>query len=254
MNRTRWLATAAAGVVLAVGGGVALAAGGSSDPNSDFLGDVAQRLGVSQDDLERAIEDATIARIDEAVDKGDISKEDAEALKKRIRSGDSPAILPSLRGKGLGVGPLGLGGPKPRLVVPGGKRFGPHELPILPGILPGADLMDTAADYLGVDEAEVRRALGRGTSLAELAKSKGKSVDGLKDALRGAIRDDADKAVDDGDLTRKQADDLVERLGKLIDELVDTGLEGGFGFRFKGGDGHRDFELHLRVGPNEARP
>jgi hypothetical protein len=234
MNRTRWLATAAAGVVLVVGGGVALAAGGSSDPNSDFLGDVAKRLGVSQDDLERAIEDTTVARIDEAVDRGDISKEDAEALKKRVRSGDGPAILPGFRERGFGVGPLGLGGPKPRLVVPG------HPHGILPGIPPSADLMDTAADYLGVDEAELRRALARGKPLADLAKSKGKSVDGLKDALRAAIREDADKAV--------------EKFGKLIDEIVDAGLDDGFGFRFKGGDGHRDFELHLRAGPNEARP
>jgi lambda repressor-like predicted transcriptional regulator len=331
MNRTRWLATAAAGIAVVVGGGVALAAGGSSDPSSDFLGDVAKRLGVGQDDLKQAIEDATIARIDEAVADGDISKEDAEALKKRVRSGDAPAILPGFRGKGLGVGPLGLGGPKPRLVVPGhlpggdligaaadyldmtraevvdalrngqsladlaktkgksvdglkdalrsaitedadeavdelversggpglefgppGKRFGPlgpPKLPILPGVRPGADLMDTAADYLSMDAAELRRALARGRSPAELAKERGKSVDGLKDALHAAIREDADKAVDDGDLTRKQADELVEELGRVIDNAVDGGLNGAFGFRFKGGNRDGDFEFHLRVGP-----
>jgi lambda repressor-like predicted transcriptional regulator len=328
MNRTRWLATAVAGLAVVAGGGAALAANGSSDPDSDFLGDVAKRLGVGQDDLEQAIEDATIARIDEAVADGDISKEDAEALKERVRSGDAPAILPGFRAKGLGVGPLGPGGPKPRLVVPGplpggdligaaaeyldmtraevleglrdgksladlanakgksvdglkdalrseiskdadeaiddlversggpglefglpGKRFGPlgpHKLPMLPGILPGADLMDTAADYLGMDAAELRQALARGKSPAELAKEKGKSVDGLKDALHATIREDSDKAVEDGDLTSEQADNLVEKFGNVIDEIVDGGLKGGFGFRFKGG--HGDFELHMRVG------
>lgn len=60
MNRTRWLAAGAVALALAVGGGVALASGGSDNSDSDFLGDVAKRLGVSQDRLEGAIEGATI--------------------------------------------------------------------------------------------------------------------------------------------------------------------------------------------------
>lgn len=51
-----------------------------------------------------------------------------------------------------------------------------------------------------------------GKSLADLAKDKGKSVDGLKKALRDPIRKDADKAVEDGVLTKEQADRLVEEL------------------------------------------
>jgi lambda repressor-like predicted transcriptional regulator len=72
--------------------------------------------------------------------------------------------------------------------------------------------METAADYLGLDTADVREALRDGESLADLAKDKGKSVDGLKKALRDPIRKDGDKAVEDGVLTKEQADRLVEEL------------------------------------------
>ena len=70
-----------------------LAASGSSNPPADFMGDVAKRLGISQHRLEGAIEDATIARIDAAVAAGDVTKEEGEALKERVRSGITSAEL-----------------------------------------------------------------------------------------------------------------------------------------------------------------
>jgi lambda repressor-like predicted transcriptional regulator len=353
MNRKRWLTTAAAALAVVLGGGAALAATGSSDPASDLLGDVAKRLGISQDKLEDAIEDATIARIDAAVAAGEITKEEGDTLKERVRSGDPPAILPSFRGPGLGFGPLdrpGVLGPGPiagrnlldraadylgmdevevrealrdgksladlaktkgksvdglkhalrdevrkqadravdegvltteqadRLVEklssavdelveqtcsPGlkfglpGPRFGPDPLGppengIFPGGLPGSDLMETAADYLGIDGAEVREALGDGKSLADLAKAKGRSVDGLKNALRTTIRKDADQAVEDGLLTREQADGLAEKFGSAVDKLVEGSPKGGFDLDFRGRRGN--FEFHLRIAPEGRMP
>jgi lambda repressor-like predicted transcriptional regulator len=300
VNRTRWIASAAAGLAVVVGGGAALAASGSSNPPADFMGDVAKRLGISQDRLEGAIEDATIARIDAAVAAGDITKEEGEALKARVRSGDVPAILPGFDGPGHGLGAVG----PPRVLGPGpfagrdlldtaadylgmdeadlrralrdgkslvelakerGKsldglkkalgdepRFGhgplgPPEKGMLPGAFPGSDLMERAADYLGMTGADVREALRDGKSLADLAKDKGRSVDGLKRALRDAIREDADEAVENGVLTEEQADRLAERLGSVMDRLVEGGLRDGFDFDFRGGDGK--FELHLRIAP-----
>jgi polyhydroxyalkanoate synthesis regulator phasin len=215
MNRKRWLVTAAAGLAAVLGGGAALATTGSSDPASDFLGDVAKRLGISQDKLEGAIEDATVARIDAAVERGDLTKEQGEELKKHVRSGDGPEILPGFGGPKLGIGPLG-----------------PPEKGFFPGPFPGFDFLDSAADYLGMESADVRKALRDGKSLADLAKDKGKSVDGLEQALRDAIRDDADKAVDDGVLTKEQADRIAEKLSATVDELVEH--DGGPIFRFRG--------------------
>jgi ribosomal protein S20 len=218
VNVTRWLVTAVAALAVVLGSGAALAATGSSTPASDFLDDVAKRLGISEDKLEDAINDATIARIDAAVAAGDITKEEGDALKERVRSGEVPGILPSFRGPGLGLGPLGHDG-----------VFGPSRFP-------GTDLLDTAADYLGMDEPDVREALRDGKSLADVANDKGKTVDGLKQALRNAIRKDADDAVEDGVLTRQQADRMVEKLSDAVNQLVEErggpGLE--FGFRGPG--------------------
>jgi hypothetical protein len=221
MNGRRWLVTAAAGLAAVVGGGAALATTGSSDPDSDFFGDVAKRLGISQDKLEGAIEDATVARIDAAVERGDLTKEQGDELKKRVRSGDGPVILPGFRGPKLGIGPLG----------PPGKGF-------FPGPFPGFDFVEKAADYLGMDAADVRKALRDGKSLADLAKDKGKSVDGLEQTLRDTIRADADKAVDDGVLTKEQADRIATKLGSAVDDLVEGGR----------------FQFKLRIRPNGMRP
>jgi hypothetical protein len=222
VNGTGWLVTAVAALAAVVGGGAALATTGPSSHPSDFLGDVAQRLGISQDKLEDAIEDARIARIDAAVARGDLTKEQGEELERRARSGDGPGFLPGFRGRGFGPGPLEA----PR------KGF--------PGPFPGFDFLDKAADYLGMDAIDVRRALGDGKSLADLAKDKGKSVDGLEQSLRDAIRADADKAVDDGALTEEQADHIAEKLGGAVDELVKGG-------RF-------EFKFHTRPEDGRLRP
>jgi lambda repressor-like predicted transcriptional regulator len=353
LKRTRWLAAAAAALAVVLGGGAALAASGSGNPASDFVGDVAERLGISRDKLEDAIEDATIARIDSAVAAGEITKDEGEALKERVRSGDVAAIPPSFRGPGIGVGPLAppgafgpgrlagtdlvataadylgmdeadvrealrdgrsladlaadqgesidglkqalrdairkdadqavedgvltkeqadrvvqkLSGAVDELVEKGGRpglEFGfreqgfghgppgPLERRIVPGAFPGTDLMETAADYLGTDGADLREALGDGRSLADLAKDKGKSVDGLEQALRDAIRRDVEQAVEDGALTKEQADRLVGKLGNEVDELVEGGLGGGLDVDFRGGGGK--FEFHLRIGPEGPVP
>jgi lambda repressor-like predicted transcriptional regulator len=204
MTRTRWIAIAAAAIAVVLGGGAAVGAVGSSNPASDFLGDVAKRLGISQDRLEGAIEDAMIARIDAAVAAGDLTKKEGETLKERVRSGDIPPVVPGLV-PGVGFGPPG------------------HHGVFVPGRIAGADLLGRAADYLRIDEADVRDALRDGKSLAALAKAEGKSVDGLKNALRDELREDADRAVEDGVLTREEAERLVRKLSAAVDELVEQG-------------------------------
>lgn len=261
MNRTRWLAMAATGVAVVVGGGVALAAGGSTDPSrearfpkprlvvpghlpgADLIGTAAKYLGMTRAQVLEGVHDGkSLADLAEAKGKS------VDGLKQALRDAITEHVDETVDDLVERSGGPGLGFAVP---VPPPGLPGPHKLPLLPGIFPGADLLETAADYLGMDVAELRRALAGGKSPADLAKDKGKSVEGLTDALRAAVRKDADKAVEDGALTRKQADDLVERFGKAIDELVDGGLKRGFGFRFHGGDRDGDFEFHPRVGPGD---
>ncbi len=88
----RVAALAAAGLALAAGGGAAFAATSGGDDRDAFLGDVAKRLGVQQTALEDAIEEASKARVDAAVEDGELTEEQAEAIKERIEEGDGPIL------------------------------------------------------------------------------------------------------------------------------------------------------------------
>jgi polyhydroxyalkanoate synthesis regulator phasin len=193
------------------------------------LADLAEDKGKSVDGLKQALRDEIRKDADKAVDSGDLTKEQADRVVDKL-SAAVDDFVDQTGGPHFG---FGTHGPEFGPLGPPGKGF-------LPGFLPGADLMETAADYLGVDTADVRKALRDGKPLGELAKEKGKSVDGLEDALRDQLRKDADKAVDNGDLTKKQADQIVEKMGSAIDELVEEG-------NFK-------FEFHLRTRPGDPVP
>jgi hypothetical protein len=77
-----------------------------------------------------------------------------------------------------------------------------------------------AADAIGVTKDELKAAVKGGQSIAELAKSKGKSVDDVKSAISKALSDRIDKAVADGKITAGQATKAKDRLPKLVDRLV----------------------------------
>ncbi len=226
-GRRRWVALAAAAGVLVVGASAGVAATGSAD--NGFLAGVAKRLGISEDKLTDAIRDESIARIDQAAQDGELSKEQAERLKERARSGGALGPL----GRGSGPGPLPGFAPGPGFGLERG--FG-HVFRA------AGDQLEAAADYLGLTRAELIEELTGGDSLAKIAKAKGKSVAGLKTAMKNALEKDLDAAVDDGVLTQEQADDLSEKLSAGIDRLVERGLGlprgfgRGFGFGFGGGN------------------
>src|SRR6188474_1360166 len=109
-SRRRLLAGGAAALVIVFGAGAAVGASGATNPASSFLGDVAKKLGISEEKLTDAIKAAQIDRIDAAQARGDITKEQADALKEQVRSGKTPTILPGFRAAGpRGFGIPGLG-------------------------------------------------------------------------------------------------------------------------------------------------
>ena len=195
--------------VLALSGGALAVAHGGGDPQEReaFLNDAAKRLDVSPQELTSALKEAAKARLDAAAKDGRLTQEQADAMKERIDQSDG---LPFLGGPGRG----GPGGP-------GFHRGGPP---------PG---MEAAAKYLGLSEAELREQLFSGKSLADVAKAEDRSVDGLKDAMEKASRDDIAKAVEDKRLTQQQADRFLEDLESRIDEKVER--SGGPG---RGGHRH----------------
>ena len=190
----RKVAAGAAALLAVAGGGGAIAATQLSpkQESQTVLNDAAKELGVSPSELSAALKSALEKRIDAAVAAGRLTEAEGDDLKQRIESGDFPLF-----------GMPGFG--------PGHGGFEHHE--IFGGL-------DAAATYLGVTEDDLRTELESGKSLADVAKAKGKSVDGLVDALVGDAKKHLDEEVSEGDLTQAQADQLLSRLEEGIRAMV----------------------------------
>jgi hypothetical protein len=94
---------------------------------------------------------------------------------------------------------------------------------------PFGDPLQDAAAYLGLSQEQLREELDGGKSLAEIANTRGKSVDGLKQAMLDAAKADLDQAVADGDLSADEAQAIMSKLRSGIDDLVNG--KDGFSIR-----------------------
>jgi hypothetical protein len=214
----RTLVAGAVVLAVCVGAGAAIAATKDvfdpKDEHEAFQAAVAEKLGVTTQELQDAYKEASLERLDAAVAAGRITEEEADAIRKGIESGDF--LGPS----GFGFGPgFGLD-----VHVEGG---------------PGAGMrLESAADYLGLTEAQLHERLRDGQTLAEIAKAEGKSVEGLKQALLGPAKDKLDSAVQKGEITSAQRAEILEKLESAIDDLVNgtwpPGPGPGFHHRFGG--------------------
>jgi uncharacterized protein YidB (DUF937 family) len=188
---------------LAVGGAVTSAQDGSGPVNT-FLAKVAEKLGVSQDKLNTAVQDAQTEMIDEAVASGQLTQEQADKLKERAAEGGF--VFP-FAGPGHGWG-------ESRGVVP-----------------------EAAAQVLGMTEDELLQQLKDGNSLAQVADAQGMSAQDFQTALLKQVKTQLDGLVGDGTLTQAQADEQYQRTEQNIDSIVNgTGCAGEFGGR-RGGPG-----------------
>jgi hypothetical protein len=227
LSLTRRVGIAAGVCVLAGAGGAYAVTQGSSGSRDDrrqaFLNDAAKRLNVSPEELRSALQGAFFDQLDKAVADGKLSKEEADAIKERVKKGG----LPFLGGPGPGPGP----GPGfrhgPGFPPPPGFGRGPLHGPIA-----------AAAKFLDLDPAKLHEQLESGKSLAQIARDRGKSVDDLKQAIVGAVTKDLDQAVKDKRLTDAQRDRMLKDLSGHIDDIVNRkGREHG-GFRhFRRGRG-----------------
>ena len=183
-------ASLAAVAALAVG----VTAAGAADRPS-LADDVAARLGVSPDKLRDAFKAALTARIDAAVAAGRLTPEQGAKLKQRIE-----------KANGLGVGIR--------------KAFAERHKALVGRIAAKGKGLGAAADYLGMTRETLRSELGKGQSLAQIARAKGKSVDGLEAAMLAPVEAALAQGVGNGRLTQQRADELLGRLADRIERLV----------------------------------
>lgn len=217
MTRRRWLTFAGGGLaaaVLLVGLGAAGAIAAShvlsrGDASKAVIDDAAKQLGVKPSELSDALKQALKNRVDAAVDAGKLTEEQGKRLKERIDSDAFPLL----------AGPFGVRGLGPRVHGFGPGFWGPRPLR-------GLAIRETAADYLGMSEADLREEL-RDRTLAEIAKDKGKSVDGLVKVLVAAEESALDEAVADGRITKAHASEIKSRLAEHVNALVEGELRHG---------------------------
>ena len=215
---------AGAGAALAVVGAGGAVAADRLTPKAEsqaIVNDAAKQLGVDPAKLSDALEQALKNRIDAAVKDGRLSKEQGDAMKRRITSAAFPLFI-----------------------GPGFERDGARHRPF--GGLWGRHL-NTAAAFLGLTEAQLDEALDGGKSLAQIAKEKGKSADQLVNALVAATTKRLDQAVADGRMTKAQRDMVVADLKERTTAIVNGTTPPG-GFRFRGQHRHGFFP----GGPRQA--
>lgn len=90
-------------------------------------------------------------------------------------------------------------------------------------------LLETAANYVGLDKEAFIDRLRNGESAAQIAEAEGRTRDGLITALTDAVRGRLDQYVQDGKLTREQADAKLSYFEEGIPAWVDSSKSSGGG-------------------------
>ena len=81
-------------------------------------------------------------------------------------------------------------------------------------------LLDTAATYLGMTVSDLQAALKSGKTLADEAAAKGKTADGLVQALLAPLKTELDKRVTAGDITAAQETTILNNQTTHLTDLV----------------------------------
>ena len=193
LNRNA-VAALAGGAALLVGGGTALAGQESANPGQGdrmarcqaLVAKIAEKRGVSVEQLEADMKAKANAHVDAALAAGRISAEQAAKLKERI-----------------GQFELCKQAAAPKAKV--AKRRG---------------MLAAAAEFLGLDKAALKAQLP-GTSLAALAKKQGKTLEQLVDAMVEPAQERLAAALEAKRLSPARAERLLDRAERIAKRLAE---------------------------------
>lgn len=186
MNRYAAATLVGAGALL-VGGGVAVAGSGDGGRGArceERLAKAAEERGVSVEQLRADIKARLLARIAAAEQAGRISPERAAKRSERVSAGNLCKGARHARGRPAARG-----------------------------------MIRAAAEFLGLDREELREQLP-GSSLADLARKQGKSVDALTAAMLVPAKTRLARAVANGRMTQARANQALERHELLAEKLA----------------------------------
>jgi len=190
-----------AAVAALAAGLIAVAAAGAQEgpaggPVGDFVTRLADRLGISEDELTAAVKDVETDMVNEAVADGRLTEEQGARILDRIENGE-------LRFPGGGPGP--------------GVRCRVQEF-----------VLEAAADVLGMEVGQLEGQLNSGMSLAEIAEEQGMTAEEFKAALTAEVEAGLQAKVDAGEITQEQMDRMLERFTTNVDRIINHDVEPGF--------------------------
>ena len=201
MRRRWWIAGAtAAALVVALGAGTLVMAQ-QSDQNAgtSFLDRVAQKLGIDTPKLQDAVKSAANDEVDAAVQRGDLTQQQADKIKQGIDNGKLPGFNGPLFDK---------------------HPFGGKGLEFGFGFF-GADATKLA-DFLGISQDQLKTELrADNATLATVGQAHGKSREDLKTFLTNQAKTQLDQAVSNGKLNQQQEDSMLNALPGKLDALID---------------------------------
>ena len=178
------LAAVVSGIVV----GTALAQGGGDGRGrgEELLNRVAQKLGITVEELKGAVSDSELEMLDEAVAQGRISACRADRVRQRIEEGHLFLFA---------------------------RPHGPHPGRIL--------VLYAAAETLDMRPRALRAELMEGQSIAQAAEARGVSRDDLRAGILAEAEEHLDRAVENGRLAQERADEALQKLSENIDRIVD---------------------------------
>ena len=173
---------------LLVGGGTALADAGDGKGAARCdarLAKIAEKRGVSVEQLSSDIQKRVLERVAAAEAAGKLSPERAAKIRERVSEGNLCRVA--------------------------GRHHKVH--------IASRGMLRAAAEFLGLDREELNAQLP-GNSLAGLAQKQGQSVDALEAAMVAPAKERLAKAVAAGKISQAQADAALGKLEKLAERLA----------------------------------
>ena len=172
-----------------------------------FLDAFAKRLGVTVDAIKNAYAGALGDTLNQAVQDGKITQNQADQIQNKYQNMQNKAALPGFflpfeRGLGRferrGAGRFGFGV----------REFG----------------VASFAKALNMPEADLISELKSGKTIADIAAEKNINLDQVKTSVLNDIKARLDQAVQNGNLTQNQADNIYQQASNRIDNLMNQTL------------------------------
>jgi len=199
MKRNKKVLVAAVATLIVAGGltsaGLVFAATNNS-PNvqESFMTRVAQILGVSDQKLTNALQQASTENVDQLLKNGKITQIQADQMKQKIQSG-------KFKNLDIGFGRMGING----------IRF---------------DYISSLAQYTGINKTDLNTALKAKKNLTDIITSNGKTISDTKAYLIQQETTNIQQKLKDGKITQDEANNFTKDLSVRTDDFLNGNFTG----------------------------